>query len=98
MTNLKALRTGLRITSLAEKYFPERLESIIVVNAHPIAIGVYNRLIKGLLHERTRDKFQFYTDDDVLREIFDESQLEDLRVGRPSQEEVALSDHIRHAK
>ena len=128
-TNLRAMRLGLRLTMTAEKYFPEVLQSVIVVNAHPFAISVYNRLIRGLLlcisarrarsltrsiphsidpsldrslarvlrspfrqHERTRNKFQFHSDDAVLREMLGCEQLDWQNA--ESAVEVAMYEYV----
>lgn len=93
VANVRALRLGLRITMLAERYFPERLQECLVINAHPFAIGVFNRLIRGLLHEATRKKFRFYADDDVLRELLRPDQLD--WQNHTSPEEEILNDYIR---
>ena len=92
-SNLRAMRLGLRLTMMAEKYFPERLRDVIVINAHPFAIGVYNRLIRGLLHERTRNKFQFHADDAILYEMLDKDQVNWQRVVSP--EENAMYDFVQ---
>lgn len=92
--NVRALRLALRITMLAERYFPERLQECLVINAHPFAIGVFNRLVRGLLHEATRKKFRFFADDDVLRrELLRPDQLD--WQNHTSPEEVILNDYIR---
>ncbi len=92
-TNLRAMRLGLRLTMTAERYFPEVLQDVIVLNAHPFAIGVYNRLIRGLLHERTRTKFQFHTDDGVLHEMLGSEQVDWQHAG--SAVEIAMYDYVR---
>jgi hypothetical protein len=91
-TNLRAMRLGLRLTMTAERYFPEVLQDVIVLNAHPVAIGVYNRLIRGLLHERTRSKFQFHTDNGVLQEILGSEQVNWQHVDSPV--ETAMYDYV----
>lgn len=94
VSNIRALRLGLRLTFLAEKYFPERLAEIHVINAHPFAIGVYNRLVRGLLHERTRNKFSFHQDDAVLRDLLRPEQLDWANYTSP--DEAALDEFVRH--
>jgi hypothetical protein len=86
------MRLGLRLTMTAERYFPEVLQDVIVLNAHPVAIGVYNRLIRGLLHERTRSKFQFHTDNGVLQEILGSEQVNWQHVDSPV--ETAMCDYV----
>ncbi|MCP3994922.1 MAG: hypothetical protein GY722_07640 [bacterium] len=90
--NLRAMRLGLRLTMTAERYFPEVLQDVIVLNAHPVAIGVYSRLIRGLLHERTRSKFQFHTDNGVLQEILGSEQVNWQHVDSPV--ETAMYDYV----
>ena len=92
-TNLRAMRLGMRLTKTAERYFPEVLQEVIVLNAHPFAIGMYNSLIRGLLHERTRNKFQFHTDDKILHEILGTEQADWQNAG--SAVEIAMYDYVR---
>lgn len=61
-----AIRLGMRIIGMIEKYYPERLEQCIVINAPPVLRHLWNSVVKNMLDERTACKFAFYAKGESL--------------------------------
>jgi hypothetical protein len=52
-----AIRMGMSIIRMIEKYFPERLEKCYVINAPPVLFHLWNSIVKNMLDKKTAEKF-----------------------------------------
>jgi hypothetical protein len=65
--NISAIRLGMNIISMIERYYPERLEKCIVINAPPVIRHLWNSIVKNMLDPRTAEKFVMCKKEDTLR-------------------------------
>ena len=67
-----AIRMGLSIIRMIEKYFPERLEKCYVINAPSVLFHLWNTIVKTMLDKKTAEKFCIIKGKDKSCELMQE--------------------------